>query len=240
MKHLLKKIENREKIILYHGSRGGIEGSIEPISRSRCDFGKGFYMGTNPEQVKGLVVEDAAPVFYTVEFDFSKIHPKNILILDGQDWLYTVLAFRKRSEEFSSLRMAEEYMEKAMAHDVVIGAIADDRMNDAVWEYSNYALTDKGLAACLSFIDYGYQIAAKTENACKAIRIVSSRDIFGKEADDIRRYTEQRRIMSCNAVTEMKKKYQRDGVYLNEIIDQERNAEYFQTGKGEWDDADRN
>lgn len=67
MKHLLKKIENREKIILYHGSRGGIEGSIEPISRSRCDFGKGFYMGTNPEQVKGLVVEQDAPVFYTVE-----------------------------------------------------------------------------------------------------------------------------------------------------------------------------
>lgn len=67
MKPLLKKIDNREKIILYYGSRGGIEGGIEPISRSRCDFGKGLYMGTNPEQVKGLVVEQDAPVFYTVE-----------------------------------------------------------------------------------------------------------------------------------------------------------------------------
>lgn len=39
----------------------------------------------------------------------------------------------------------------------VIGAIADDRMNDAVREFSDYALTDKGLAACLTVIDYEYQ-----------------------------------------------------------------------------------
>ena len=35
-----------ERIILYHGSKSGIKGPIAPISRERCDFGKGFYMGT--------------------------------------------------------------------------------------------------------------------------------------------------------------------------------------------------
>ena len=34
-----------EDVILYHGSRGGIQGKIRPCSRLRCDFGKGFYMG---------------------------------------------------------------------------------------------------------------------------------------------------------------------------------------------------
>lgn len=29
-------------------------------------------MGTNPEQVKGLVVEDAMPVFYTLRIDLGK------------------------------------------------------------------------------------------------------------------------------------------------------------------------
>ena len=60
-------------------------------------------------------------------------------------------------------------------------------------KFSDYALTDKGFAACLTAIDYGYQIVAKTEYACDAIKIVSSRDIFGQEANDIRKYTEQKR-----------------------------------------------
>ena len=41
-----------EDLILYHGSRGGLQGPIAPISRVRCDFGKGFYMGTNEIQAK--------------------------------------------------------------------------------------------------------------------------------------------------------------------------------------------
>ena len=35
-----------EIVTLYHGSKSGIGGNIAPISRDRCDFGKGFYMGT--------------------------------------------------------------------------------------------------------------------------------------------------------------------------------------------------
>ena len=38
--------------ILFHGSRGGIDGNIKPISRVRCDFGKGFYMGEDSNQAK--------------------------------------------------------------------------------------------------------------------------------------------------------------------------------------------
>jgi hypothetical protein len=50
-------------IKLYHGSRGGIEGDIEPCSRLHCDFGKGFYMGTDKQQAKSLVCNEHAPVF---------------------------------------------------------------------------------------------------------------------------------------------------------------------------------
>ena len=43
-------MENSGKIILYHGSKSGINGPIAPISTDRCDFGKGFYMGTDRNQ----------------------------------------------------------------------------------------------------------------------------------------------------------------------------------------------
>ena len=41
---------NDNRLILYHGSKKGITGDISPISRSECDFGRGFYMGTNTLQ----------------------------------------------------------------------------------------------------------------------------------------------------------------------------------------------
>lgn len=45
----VKSLEIDEgRIILYHGSKSGIKGRIAPISREKCDFGAGFYMGTEP------------------------------------------------------------------------------------------------------------------------------------------------------------------------------------------------
>ena len=40
--------ESSKRMILFHGSKSGIKGPIAPISRERCDFGKGFYMGNEP------------------------------------------------------------------------------------------------------------------------------------------------------------------------------------------------
>lgn len=48
-------MENSGKIILYHGSKSGINGPIAPISTDRCDFGKGFYMGTDRNQPLTLI-----------------------------------------------------------------------------------------------------------------------------------------------------------------------------------------
>ena len=41
-------ITKDETITLYHGSKSGICGKIAPKSRKHCDFGTGFYMGTEP------------------------------------------------------------------------------------------------------------------------------------------------------------------------------------------------
>lgn len=210
-----------EDIVLYHGSRGGIDGKIEPISRARCDFGKGFYMGESAEQAKGLVCEDSSPVFYTLKFRLSEIPENRILYLNGQDWIYAVLANRKKCDEFNNLKLAKDILKKMNEYDVIVGAIADDRMNEAMQRFSDYALTDKGLQACLQSVRYGKQYVAKTDYACSKIDIISERSIYGKEADDIRKYTIQKRSESRDAVRKAAMKYQRQGEYLNEIIEKE-------------------
>ncbi len=48
-------ISRNELITLYHASKSGIHGAIAPISREQCDFGKGFYVGTDRKQPLTLI-----------------------------------------------------------------------------------------------------------------------------------------------------------------------------------------
>lgn len=208
-------------IILYHGSRGGIEGPIKPVSRPRCDFASGFYMGENPEQVKGLVVEDSSPVFYTMRFKLSEIPEDRILVLSNMEWLYTVLACRNKIPEFSNLDISKNAKRALQSYDVIVGPIGDDKMNEAMQSFANGSLTDKGLLACLQHVKYGLQYVARTDFACNKIEIITERDIFGKEADDIRKYTQIKRSESRDIVKLMMRKYRRNGLYIDELIDSE-------------------
>lgn len=99
-----------DDIILYHGSIGGLEGTIKPISRARCDFGVGFYMGDNEEQAKGLIVEDSSPVLYTLKFKLSEIPDNRVLKLQDKDWIYAVLANRRKIKDFSNLYIANYWI----------------------------------------------------------------------------------------------------------------------------------
>jgi len=207
-----------EDKILYHGSKGGLDGPIMPISRLRCDFGRGFYMGTNPEQAKSLVANDSAPMAYTLKLHLSEIPEEKICHLTDMAWCYVVLAHRKKVDAFTETKLARQIIEKVSTYDVVYGPIADDRMNEALRRFEEGVMTDRGLLACIRSVDYGVQYVAKTRYACEKIEILSERDIDFPEAEELKEYAEMKRRESRNVVHEMTIKYRRDGCYLDEII----------------------
>jgi len=206
-------------VILYHGSRGGIEGPIQPKSRERCDFGPGFYMGDSPEQAQSLIVNEPVPVFYTLNFKLSEIPAERIYRPSDEEWLHIILAFRKQVPEFSTLPMAEEIREKVKNYDLIIGPISDDRMKDAMKAFANGALTDNGLYACLQYVNYGNQYVALTDFACSKIEIISERVMDDTEILSIQRYGENKRQEGRSIVNQMIKLYRNNGKYLDEIIE---------------------
>ena len=54
------------RLLLYHGSKSGIESDIAPNSRKQCDFGEGFYMVTEPNQALTLICDYESAKFYIV------------------------------------------------------------------------------------------------------------------------------------------------------------------------------
>ena len=65
-------------MLLYHGSRHGIDGPIAPLSRDRCDFGRGFYLGTEPLQPLTLICDFPDARFYTVELDLDGLDVREL------------------------------------------------------------------------------------------------------------------------------------------------------------------
>ncbi len=212
-------------IILYHGSRGGIEGEIKPSSRVLCDFGKGFYMGTDKMQAEGLVAEKREPIIYTVKLKLSEIPDNKILILDGYDWLNAVLAKRKLCEEFNKLNLAKSWSKKLEKYDIIIGKIADDKMLDAIERFSTYGMTDVALIQCLQSTNYGEQYVAKTEYACSKIEILEEKALKGLELQTARDYAVKARINAVHAVDDAIISSRGNGLYLDEIVKRERKKE---------------
>lgn len=210
-----------DDVTLYHGSKSGIVGKIRPISREDCDFGMGFYMGTIPEQTKGLVLNRPEPVFYEMKFRLSEIPEDRILILDDMEWLNMILANRRVNEEFDDLDLAKQTLEQMEQYDVIIGSIADGGISRAIESFSKGILTDEGLLTCLSYVDYGQQYVAKTQFACDKIDILSEHNITKSEKKEIRKYASEMQRKSYGLLSKVELEYRDNGMYIDEIIDNE-------------------
>lgn len=209
-------------IKLYHGSRGGIEGDIEPCSRLHCGFGKGFYMGTDKQQAKSLVCNEHAPVFYLVEFKLSEIPEDRILTLEGKDWLNAILAARALNENYSKLDIAKKWLKKLDRYDVIIGKIADDKMVEAVQDFANNRITDAALLKCLQAVDLGTQYVAKTPFACSKIEILREQTLHSKEKQDAQAQSMFYRRVAGNSIGEAVKQTRGQGQFIDDIIKAEK------------------
>ena len=204
------------KLVLYHGSKKGITGDIAPISRNECDFGSGFYMGTNTLQPLTLVCNEDKPKFYTVELDMTGL--KVLTVEIGMDWAMLIAYYRKEMESAKGTPIYEKYAHMADGYDVIIGYIANDRMYTELSRFFNRTLTDVALINCLSALDPGKQYVAITEKACKQIKILKEEPLSGLELSLLKDMSAERRKQGVTLAEEIEVKYRREGKFFDEIL----------------------
>ena len=207
---------SEEHLVLYHGSKKGLTGEIAPISREQCDFGKGFYMGTNTLQPLTLVCAEEKPKFYTVEMDLTGL--KVLYVGIDLDWAMLIAYFRKEMESAKGTSIYEYYANYAKGYDVIVGYIANDRMYVELSRFFNKTLTDVALIHCLSALDLGMQYVAVTEKACKQIKILREENLSQLELLALRDMSAKRRKAGVELATELEVKYRREGRFFDEIL----------------------
>lgn len=204
------------KLVLYHGSKKGIDGDISPISRNECDFGKGFYMGTNTLQPLTLVCNEDKPKFYTVELDMTGL--KVLTVEIGMDWAMLIAYYRKEMESAKGTPIYEKYAHMADGYDVIIGYIANDRMYTELSRFFNKTLTDVALINCLSALDLGKQYVAISDKACKQIKVIKEETLSQLELALLKDMSAKRRREGIALAEEIEVKYRREGKFFDEIL----------------------
>ena len=206
--------ENRS--VLYHASRFGISGNIQPISRSRCDFGKGFYMGTDPIQPLTLVCNEKNPVFYTLDFN-----TENLSVLDvemGIDWAMLIAYYRGYMDDKTGSVVYEKYAHMADGCDVIVGYIANDRMYQVLTDFFERRITDTALIGSLSALKLGRQYVAITQKACDQIRIIKERPLQKLDLMILKDRSKIRRREGIELADRIVTEHRRDGRYFDEIV----------------------
>lgn len=211
----LKISDNR--IILYHGSKSGLTGEITPTSREKCDFGKGFYMGTTPEQPLTLICDFEDSKFYVVSIAARDLNiteiPENI------DWAMTVAYHRGRMDKIKGSEIYNKYSNVTSGKDLVIGSIANDRMFYVIDNFFLGNITDIALVNSLSALQLGKQYVALTEKACKAIKVEKEIKLSFFEKKVLRKVSEGNRQKGIEFANEICKLHRREGKYFDEILD---------------------
>ena len=206
------------RVLLYHGSKSGIIGDIAPKSREMCDFGKGFYMGTEPGQPLTLICDFEKSKFYIVSIDMRELDA--IEIKADLDWAMLVAFHRGRMEQIKGTAFYKKYSQLDAGKDLVIGSIANDRMFYVLDNFFTGGITDMALVNSLSALKLGKQYVATTAKACAAVRVEKELTISMMERRFLQDESEANRQKGITLANDICKNYRREGKFYDEILDE--------------------
>ena len=211
------------RALLYHGSKSGIEGKIEPKSRPQCDFGKEFYMGTDPVQALTLICDYKKSKFYMVSVDLSDLImievPANI------EWAMLVAYHRGRMETIKGTPLYEKYRKMSENKDLIIGSIANDRMFYVIDNFFIGNITDAALVGSLSALQLGKQNVAVSQKACNAVQIEAEVELSHLERLFMKEVAEANRAKGVSLANDICKNYRREGLFFDEILERTKDGE---------------
>lgn len=207
---------NYKTITLYHGSKSGIKGTIAPISRGKCDFGQGFYMGTDRMQPLTLICNYENAKLYTLKVNLSELNILDIEI--GLDWALLVAYNRGKMESIKGTPIYNHFKMIADDYDMIVGYIANDRMFMVLDRFFQGDITDVALINSLSALKLGKQYVALTQKACSQIKIIEETALILEDRESLKIESEKNRKHGIALADEICKRYRRDGKFFDEIL----------------------
>lgn len=208
---------SEDRVLLYHGSKRGLERDIAPISRKHCDFGAGFYMGTQPEQALTLICDFPKSKFYLVSVKTDDIRVTEIPA--DIEWAMLVAYHRGRMETIKGSTFYQKYRSISQQNDMIIGSIANDKMFQVLDDFFIGNITDAALVKSLAALQLGKQYVAITQKGCNAVRIEREIPVSYLEKKYLQVISEENRAKGVALANDICKVNRRNGKYFDELLE---------------------
>lgn len=205
-----------QSITLYHGSKSGLHGPIAPISRDRCDFGRGFYMGSERMQPLTLICNYPDGRLYTLRVNLSGLRLLEVEV--GLEWALLIAYHRGKLAHMEGSPLYRRYAAMSGGCDMLIGSIANDRMFVVLDRFFNGEITDLALIHSLSALRLGKQYVALTRKACAQIEILDEQVVSEQDRTALKAESARNRSKGIALADEICRQYRREGRFFDEIL----------------------
>ena len=202
-------------LVLFHGSKFGLN-DISPIgARNNCDFGNGFYLGETYEQALAFTYDKPKSSVYAFKADISNLKIKK-LTYDLQ-WMLTICYYRGSLKKYENHPLMQKCIKEIEDADVIISPIADNKMFHIMSQFADGDINADVAIHSLSASNLGMQYIFKSEKALNALTPLKKLYICEFERKNMQNKLNERAYEIDTKLKLAKREY-KNGLYIEEIL----------------------
>lgn len=210
-------LANEDEILLFHGAKTKIEGELNlAFSKSRNDFGVGFYCGEGLEQSAMFVATYPSSSLYMLKFNPLGLKGKEFKV--SREWMLMIAYFRERLGEYAQSDAVVSLVEELKDVDYIIAPIADNRMFEIIDQFIDGEITDVQCQHCLSATDLGNQYVFISQRALKQVEILERCFLANAEKEAYLTSRREGYELNRDKVKMARKIYREQGSYIEDIL----------------------
>ena len=161
-------LKDSNSLVLFHGSKNGLNIVKANGSRLTCDFGSGFYLGETYNQALSFVCENEKSSIYSFSCDLSDL---KIVRLDcSLKWMLIICYYRNTIKQYKSSPIIKKYISEIENADVIVAPIANNRMFYIMSQFADGDINSEVALHSLSASKLGLQYVFKTDKAISKLK----------------------------------------------------------------------
>ena len=207
---------SKSEILLFHGSKTGINVIKSEGARSDCDFGNGFYCGENFSQASSFVCdfEKASVYLFKTRTEGLKVDKFTCDL----DWMLTVCFFRGMLRKYQNNILLKQLQTRVNQADIIIAPIADNKMFQVMKQFGEGDITSVQAMHALSASSLGNQYVFKSEKSIKRLIFLERLFLCGSEKTEIISKSKEREKMIETKLNLAKREFRKDGQFIDELL----------------------
>lgn len=216
-KELLFIDNKKERCLLFHGSKFGLDRIDSNHLVGTKDFGAGFYLGETFESASIWICEYNESSVYAFYFQNSE----NLKIINfdvSKEWLFAILYYRETFNNYELNSEIKTLIKNIEQSDAIIAPIADNQMYDTINRFAQGEITDEQCIHALSATNLGKQFVLKTQKAINQLTLIDHMFLCSQEKKDCLKVKKENYKLGRDKAQLSIREYARKGYYIDELF----------------------